>query len=222
MSTFAPEARNIRLSSHEKNFTLFQAAAIILVFATVFVAAGYLVGRTFFWKSNAETRVDQQLAFFKAKVETAPKVPENRVNLGYTYYLKGEYTQALQHFQVALSIDPKFADAHYDMGLVYKEQKKHDEALESFSKAAKLAPRDYKNFMQMGVIYNLQGNYQSAITALNRANQEKPGSADVIYQIGISAEKTGDKAGARELYQTALNYDPNYQEAKDALAKLGK
>ncbi len=220
MSTLASEGNRIHIAPSEKTFTLLQAIAVILVSATVFVAAGFLVGKAFFWKTIEDTRIEQQLAFFKSKVEAEPKVAENRVNLGYTYYLKGEYDQALQHLKIAVTIDPKYADAYYNIGLVYKEQKRYDEALESFSKAAKLAPRDYKHFLQMGVIYNMQGNYQSAITALNRANQEKPGSADVIYQIGIAAEKTGDKAGARELYQTALNYDPNYKEARDALARL--
>lgn len=221
MSTLAPNVQKIHIPSHEKRFTLIQAIAVILVSAMVFVGAGFAVGKAFFWKTLEDTRLDQQLAFYKAKVEAQPKVAESRVNLGYTYYLKGEYKEALQHLKIATEIDPKYADAFYDMGLVYREQKSHDEALESFGKAAKLAPRDYKNFLQMGIVYNAQGKYKDAITALNRANQEKPGSADVIYQIGVAAEKTGDKDGARELYTTAVNYDPNYKEAKDALAKLG-
>lgn len=221
MSTLTPNVQKMHIPSHEKSFTLIQAIAVILISALVFVGSGYVVGKKFFWKTVQDTRIDQQLAYYKAKVEAQPKVAEDRVNLGYTYYLKGEYKEALQHLKIATEIDPKYADAFYNTGLVYKEQKSYDEALESFSKAAKLAPRDYKHFMQMGVIYNAQGNYKAAITALNRANGEKPGSADVIYQIGIAAEKTGDKDGARELYTTAVNYDPNYKEAKDALARLG-
>lgn len=220
MSTLAPQARNFQVSSQERHFTLLQAIAVILLAAAVFIAAGVLVGKTFFWKSIEDTRVAQQLAFYQAKVDAEPKVPENRVNLGYTYYLTGKYDEALKQFQIAADIDPKYAGAHYNMGTVYQEQKKYDEALESFSKAAKLAPRDYKNFLMMGVVYNIQGNYKSAITALNRANAENPGSADVIYQIGVSAEKTGDKDGAKELYKTALQFDPKYQDAKDALARL--
>lgn len=220
MSTLAPDARKIKIDSTDRTFTLFQALAIILVSVTVFLASGLLLGKVFFWKTIEDTRVEQQFAYFKSKVDAEPKVAENRVNLGYTYYLKGEYDKALQQFQVALSIDPKFADANYNAGLVYKEQKRYDEALEVFAKAAKLAPRDYKHYLMMGVIYNEQGNHKSAITALNRANAEKPGSSDVIYQIGMAAEKTGDKEGARQLYQTALNYDPNYKEAKEALARL--
>jgi len=221
MSTATPNVEKIHVPSHEKTFTLLQAIAVILVSAMVFVGTGFVVGKAFFWKTLEDTRLDQQLAFFKAKVEAEPKIAESRVNLGYTYYLKGEYKQALQHLKIATQIDPKYADAFYNIGLVYREQKSYDEALESFSKAAKLAPRDYKHFLQMGVIYNAQGKHKDAITALNRANEEKPGSADVIYQIGVAAEKTGDKDGARELYTTAVNYDPNYKEAKEALARLG-
>lgn len=221
MSTTASDMRKVYIPSHEKTFTVLQAIAIILISATVFVGAGMAVGKLFFWKTLEETRIDQQLAYFKAQVEAQPKNPESRVNLGYTYYLIGEYDDALRHLKLAVEIDPKFADAHYDIGLVYKDQKKYDEALEAFGKAAKLAPRDYKHFLQMGIVYNMQGKYNNAITALNRANQEKPGSADVIYEIGVAAEKSGDKDGARELYNTALAFDPNYKEAKEALARVG-
>lgn len=220
MSTLATNARKIKIPSHERTFTLFQAIAVIVISALVFAGSGYVVGKKFFWKSVNDTRIEQQLAFYKAKVESNPRVPEDRVNLGYTYYLKGQNEEALQQFKVAITLDPKFADAYYDMGVVYKDQKKYDDALEAFSKGAKLAPRDYKNFLQMGVIYNLQGKYKDAITALNRANSERPGSSDVIYQIGISAEKTGDIDGARQLYQQAVNFDPNYKEAKEALARV--
>lgn len=220
MSTIAQDTRKAGLPSGDKNFTLLQAIAIILVSAIVFSAAGILVGKTFFWKNFEDTRIEQQFAFYKAKVEAEPKDPESRVNLGYTYFLKGNNDEALQQFKIAADLDPKYAGAFYNKGLVYNKEKKYDDALEAFSQAAKLAPRDYKNFLMMGVIYNQQENYKDAITALNRANEENPGSSDVIYQIGIAAEKTGDIEGAKELYQQALDYDPKYQDAKDALARL--
>ena len=220
MSTMAQDAGKVRIPSHEKSFTLFQAILVVLISAAIFVGAGMTVGKMFFWKSVEDSRIDQQLAFYKTKVEAEPRSPEERVNLGYTYYLKGDDKSALQHLKVAVQIDPKFADAYYDLGLVYEDQTKYDDALESFANAAKLAPRDYKHFLQMGIIYNMQGKYQDAITALNRANEEKPGSSDVIYEIGVAAEKTGDKKGAKELYNTALSYDPNYKEAKEALARV--
>lgn len=215
MSTLAPNVH-----SEERNFTILQAIAIILLAAAVFAGVGVLVGKTFFWKSVNDTRIDQQLSFYQAKVDAEPKVPQNRVNLGYTYFLKGKNEDALRQFKIAADIDPQYAAAYYNMGTVYQEEKKYDEALEAFSKAAKLAPRDYKNFLMLGVVYNAQGNHKDAITALNRANAENPGSSDVIYQIGIAAEKTGDKEGAKELYKTALQFDPKYQDAKDALARL--
>lgn len=220
MSTLVPDAR-MKIPSREKTFTLFQAVALVVISAIVFTGAGYLIGKTFFWKTLTETRVDQQLKYYEATVQTNPKDAQARVNLGYTYYLKEKYDEALQQFKVAETIDPKFAAPFYNEGLVYKAQKQYEQAIGAFSKASKLAPRDYKNYLQIGVIYNLQGKYKDAITALNRANQEKPGSSDIIYEIGVSAEKSGDKEGAKGMYQQALNFDPNYQDAKDALARLG-
>ncbi len=220
MSTLAPDAR-MKIPSSEKTFSLLQAIALVLISALMFTGAGYLIGKTFFWKTLTETRIDQQLKYYEATVQANPKDPQARVNLGYTQLLKGQYDDALQQLKVAETIDPKFEAPIYNEGLVYKAQKQYDQALGAFTRAAKVAPRDYKNYLQMGVIYNIQGKYKDAVAALNKANQNEPGSADIIYQIGVSAEKTGDKAGAQEMYQQAINFDPNYQDAKDALARLG-
>jgi tetratricopeptide (TPR) repeat protein len=220
MSTAAPETNEIVINNGEKSFTLFQAITLVVVSTVVFFALGSLVGRAFFWKSTQEIRIDQQLGFYKAKVEAEPKSPENRVILGYTYILKGEYEEALKHLQVAVAINPRYAAAYHNMGLAYKAQKNYDKALEAFAKALKISPRDYKSLMQTGIINNEKGNYKAAAAALQKAYKEKPGSSDIIYQIGISAEKLGNKARAIELYKDALRYDPNYLEAKNALARL--
>lgn len=220
MSTLAPNAQ-MKIPSSEKSFTLLQAIALILVSALVFTGAGYLIGKTFFWKSLTETRIDQQLKYYEATVQANPKDSQARVNYGYTLLLKERYDDALQQLKVAETIDPKFEAPVYNEGLVYKGQKQYDQAIGAFTRAAKLAPRDYKNYLQMGVIYNLQGKYKDAVASLNKANQNEPGSSDIIYQIGFAAEKTGDKEGAKQMYQQALNFDPNYKDAKDALARLG-
>lgn len=220
MSSIAPGAQNGPVVT-EKTFSLLQALAIVLLAVTVFAASGILIGKKFFWhESLDEARIDEQLAYYEAKVKAEPKVPENRVNLGYTYFLKEKYDEAIRQFQTAVELDPKYYQAYYNMGLVYEEQKRWDDALEMFTKAAKLAPRDYKNFLQMGIIYTEMGKYQDAFKALNAANNEQPGSADILYYIGVAAEKSGDKKGAADMYKEALRFDPNYKEAKDALDKL--
>ncbi|ADG82695.1 tetratricopeptide repeat protein [Thermincola potens] len=218
MSSVAP-AQGFQQPS-EKTFTLFQAIAIVLLAATVFIAAGFLIGKNFFWNNLDQDRINQQLAYFEAKVEAEPRVPENRVNLGYTYYLKKDYDMALKQFQIAVNLDPKYADAYYNMGLVYKDMKRYDDALEALAKSTKLAPLDYKNFMMMGIVYTDMGKYDEAFKALNKANQNRPGSADVLYYIGVAAEKSGDKEGAASMYKEALNYDPNFKDAQEALNRL--
>jgi tetratricopeptide (TPR) repeat protein len=223
MSTTIPtaeESKGLVISGGEKSFTLFQAITLVVVSTLVFFALGSLVGKAFFWKSTTEVRIEQQIAYFKAKAEAEPKNPDNRVKLAYTYILQKDYNEALKNLQVALAINPKHKGAYYNMGLAYQGQKNFDKALESFNKALKLSPRDYQSLYQMGVIYNEKGNYKAAAEALQKAYKEKRGSADIIYQIAVSTEKMGNKQRAITLYKEALKYDPNYEEAKSALASL--
>lgn len=220
MSSLAPGAQNAPYPT-EKTFSLLQALAVILLAATVFAASGILIGKNFFWFEKLDqARVNEQLAYYEAKVKAEPKVPENRVNYGYTLFLKSKNDEALKQFEMAAQLDPKYYQAYYNMGLVYEDEKRWDDALEMYAKAAKLAPRDYKNFMKMGIVYTELGKYQDAFKALNAANKEEPGNADVLYYIGVAAEKNGDKKGAADMYKEALRFDPNYKDAKDALDKL--
>jgi tetratricopeptide (TPR) repeat protein len=63
-------------------------------------------------------RVDGQLEYLKQKAQAEPTDPKTRVELGYTYYLKGQNDQAIQELNQAVLLDPKYFDAYYNLGLV--------------------------------------------------------------------------------------------------------
>ena len=133
----------VKINQPGKTYTLFQAIALVLAMILLFVGIGVGLGKAFFWKSFEEVRIEQQLAYYKQQVQSKPKVPDNRVKLGHTYFLNGQYDEALQEFQAALAFDPKYAAVYYNMALVYKEQKQYDQAIQALTKASKLAPRDF-------------------------------------------------------------------------------
>lgn len=69
-------------------------------------------------------------------------------------------------------------------------------------------------------LYDL-GKYNEALNVLTRAVTLQNNFDEGYYWMGKCFEKMQRTAEAIESYNTALRYDPNFIEAKDALAKMG-
>jgi len=211
-----------RKKTKNDSFTRLQSVLLILLTLVISVGGWYWVGITYFWNGLDTKRVDAQLTYLQQQVQAKPQDPKTRVELGYTYFLKGKDDQAIQELNQAVLLDPKDFDAYYNLGLVMQKEKRNDEALKNFQKAVDLSPKDYKAQMQKGVTYRNMGMYKEAIAALQVADKLLPGSADIIYETGRVAEAQGDKAAATDMYKQALSYDPLFKEAATALARVQK
>lgn len=212
----------IERKEKQDGFTLLQAVTLVLLTFVVSVVGWYAAGKYFFWSDLDMQRVQQQLEYLQKKVQAEPKNLENRVALGYTYYLKGENEKAVKELNQVLEIDKNYYNAHYNLGLVYLDEGKLDDALDEFQKCVEISPRDHKGYLNKGITYRKMGMYKEALESLEKANKLAPGSANIIYEIGMVAEAKGDKKTAAGIYKEALSYDPLYKEAAKALKRVQK
>lgn len=203
-----------------KTFTILQSILLLILSLAITSGGGIALGNYYFWNDIDMKRVNEQLEFYKERVRIDPSNLENRIILGYTHYLKGDNKDAIREFLYVLGQDENYYDAHYNLGLVYLDEKRYNEALTSFNKTVQIAPKDFKGHVQMGIAYRNLGMYEEAIKALNSANQISRGNADIIYQIGVVAEAMGDYQNAADIYKDALEYDPLYKDAAEALERL--
>lgn len=217
-----PANRKISHKSKNEYFTFLQASLLILLTLVISAGGWYAAGKYYFWTGLDMRRINQQLEYLQKKVQAEPKNLENRVGLGYTYFLKGDNRQAIKELKQVIEMDKNYYDAYYNLGLVYGNEERLDEALEIFQKAVELAPRDYKAHLQKGIVYRKMKMYKEAIDSLAVANKLVPRNADIIYQIGMVAEAKGDQQTAIGIYKDALSYDPLYREAAEALQRLQK
>lgn len=203
-----------------KTFTILQSILLLFLSFAITSGGGYALGHYYFWNEIDMKRVNQQLEFYKEKVKIDPANLENRIILGYTYFLKGQNKDAIKEFMFVLDQDDSYYDAYYNLGLVYLSEKRYYEALSNFNKTVEIAPRDFKGHVQMGITYRHLGMYEEALQALYKANDLTPTNSDIIYQIGLVAEAKGEYELAVEIFKDALQYDPLYQEAVEALDRL--
>jgi tetratricopeptide (TPR) repeat protein len=206
----------------KKPKTFKKRTSFLLLFLTlvISVGSGYALGHFYFWNDIDIKRVNEQLTYYKEEVRKDPANLENRIVLGYTYYLKGDHEKAIKEFDYVLEQDKNYYDAHYNLGLVFLKEERYSEALIEFEKTVNIAPRDYKGHVQMGITYRELEEYDNAMKSLETANKLAPTNSDIIYQIGMVAEAKGEYQDAIDIYKDALAYDPLFEDAVDALDRL--
>ena len=112
------------------------------------------------------------------------------------------------------------ATEHFRLGVEAFKAGDCDTAIEELETATQLDHQDHKAFCYLGAAYSGKGRYNAAIGAFKAAEQMSPGTASIHYNIAQAYEAAGVLAEAEYEYAKALEIDPNYVKARDALAKL--
>jgi Tfp pilus assembly protein PilF len=204
---------------NKDRFKWWQSLLILVVTLAICLSAGYYVSAKYLWNKN-DDEIVKQIEYNRALVEQKPNDPSLRVQLGYSYFLKGDDDKAIKEFQTAKSLDKEFYAAYLNLAIVYDKQKRTDDALQMATKAAKLAPQDYKCLLLKARSYRKLKMYDKATEALEQANRFKPGNTDVIYETGLVAEAQGKLKDAEDIYKESLSYDPTFKPALEALERL--
>ena len=93
-------------------------------------------------------------------------------------------------------------------------------ALEHLHRAVWENPRDAHAYGYLGVAYGALRRHQEAVSALTRAVDLAPTSVRLAYNLGHALEEAGRPDDARLAYRRALELDPGYKRAIDALERL--
>jgi tetratricopeptide (TPR) repeat protein len=132
----------------------------------------------------------------------------------------GRHADAVARAQRGLEVDPQSFYGFYTLGVVHQRAQHWKEAFAAFGRAVELNARDPR------ARANLAGAAMR-IDALEVARAQFEAMIDLQYQVapahynlGVIAQRRGDRAEARRRYQLALKTDPAFKPARDALARL--
>ena len=203
-----------------KTLSIWIFIPVVLVYVGMLALSGWYVGEKYFWSNADMARLEQEVAQYEQMVKDKPKNLEYKTTLGYKYYLVGRHEDAIVVLQSALDIDKNYFPAYLNLGYVYFDLEDYNAALKNFDKCTKLAPTDYIGWMNVGVTSYKLGNIKKSYETLNKAMTLNRGSADIHYHLGVASELNKEKDLAIEQYEEALTYDPNYEDAKEALKRL--
>ncbi|MHC0037856.1 tetratricopeptide repeat protein [Pseudoneobacillus sp. C159] len=196
-------------------------ATLILLFTLGFsLSVGYFISDKYLWDNKDTAQLEKRLEHYKQQVDLKPNDPELRVQLGYAFFLKDKFNDAIEQYKTAISLDKNFYPSYLNLAIVYDKQNKPQDSLEMASKAAKLAPRDYKGHLLKGIAYRKLKMYDKANESLQEALNFMSTNTDIIYEIGQVAQAQGKVKEAEQIYKEALSFDPLYRPALDALDLL--
>ncbi len=133
------------------------------------------------------------------------------------------YDPAIGDFNRALEIDPNNPLVYFNRGQVYIQKGEYDLAIADLTKSISFGgttAEDYYALDYRALAYIRKNDLTAALADLNQAlalNAQHPYG---YYLRGVIYKSRGNTAAARADFQAALTINPNYQLAKDELAKL--
>ena len=113
-------------------------------------------------------------------------------------------------------------DEHFKLGCEAFKSGDYDKAIEELETATHLDHENHKAFNYLGAAYAAKDRYNAAIGAFKTAEQIAPGVASIHYNIAQAYEASGILNEAEYEYERALEIDPDYAKAQQALASVKK
>ena len=218
-----PESENnerSKIQEKRKSFTRLQASLLLIGTLIVSLVAGYLICDKYIWPNKDEQRMIEQIDYYKGLADKKPNNADYRVNLGYSYFIKGDTDNAIKELQVATNLDNKNFGAYFNLGLVYNSNKRYNDAVRMAQKAEALGPKNFQAHLLSGMVYRNLKEYDKALKSLQEALKLMPTNTDIITEIGRVKEDQGNSKEAEKLYKEALSYDPLYKPASQGLDRV--
>jgi len=146
--------------------------------------------------------------------------PQNLTRKGESFYINGNYEEALKCFQKSLELDGKNLSALKYQGMILQIQDNHSQAIESFEKALNIVEDDPETLYYLAVSHYHSGDYQESKKIADKLIKIRGDWDDAWCILAMSREVMSDEDGAIEAYNKALEINPLNQEASDRLNNL--
>ncbi len=141
------------------------------------------------------------VAPFEKAYELNPD-PKLLFHLGRCAQKSKQYDKSIAAYEEALLDDPGYVKARYNLSLTYMDAKKYEEAVDSFKKLIELAGDSYRAYYSLGLSYYYLGLHDEALEAYDMALEQKE-TVNVLNNIGLVYDATGDKKTAQRYYKDA-------------------
>jgi tetratricopeptide (TPR) repeat protein len=145
---------------------------------------------------------------------------QNRFNLGLVFLMVGQYERAVEQLASAVELMPSSASAHYNLGLAYERMGRKESALHHYREVVGLDRRHANAHAGLARIYDEQGLDDEAEREYRLSVKWGGDRPILLYNLGAFYYRRGDLEAARTHWQRALEIEPSFTPASEALKKI--
>jgi len=187
--------------------------ALTVVFL-VWLYGSVTVARNMDWRN--------EVSFFNSTLKYHPNNARLYLNLGNTYYEKGEVDKAIEQYLKSIKINKDYAVAYGNIGSAYLNKNDIDNA-EKYLKIGIQLKDDYPiAHYNLGIIYFKKGVNDEALKELNTATRQLPQLYQAWNMMGRVYLKIGQPDAAKKAFQKSLEILPSQDNIREIINKLDK
>ncbi len=166
----------------------------------------------------AQRRFDPALGEYDVASQLNPSLSTPHFEAAKVLSSKGAPAEAAARVRRGLELEPQSYYGHYTLGVIHQRAGQWAEAADAFTRAIALNDRDpraHANLagaaMRLGDLDLARGQYERMIALGYQV-------APAQFNLGVIAARRGDRAEAERRYRLAIEADPKFKPAIDALA----
>ncbi|MBA3648668.1 MAG: tetratricopeptide repeat protein [Chitinophagales bacterium] len=152
---------------------------------------------------------NKRLQITKTIADSFPDAPRAQVDLGFTYFVGNDATNARECFQKAVNLDSNSVSGYSALSnsYLFLDPKDFKKAEMYALKAVLIAPSSPGAKIALGDCYRAQNDLQKARDAYSKAVSLDPGSPEAYYKMGHANTFMGNYDEARQNYMDGGNHD---------------
>jgi tetratricopeptide (TPR) repeat protein len=168
-----------------------------------------------------QRRLDEARSEFEGIVKRDPRAVGPRTMVGIILESQGKRAEAKKWYEATVTDLPNAALASNNLAFMYAEEGTNlDKALTLASNAKRGLPDSPQVSDTLGWVYYKKDLPSLAVGPLEESAQKLPDNPDVLYHLGMTYAKLGDKAKSRTALERALTINPKFGGAAAARQTL--
>ena len=168
-----------------------------------------------------QRRLDDARTEFEGIVKRDPRAVGPRTMVGILLEAQGKRDEARRWYEATVAEVPVAPIASNNLAFIYAEQGTNlDVALQLASAAKKALPDNPEITDTLGWVHYKKGLWPVAAGYLEESAKHRPNNADILYHLGMTYAKLGDKAKSRDALERALKLNPQLSGAAEARQTL--
>lgn len=165
-------------------------------------------------------RPGEAVEHFRRASELQPDDASHRINLGNALRESGNNAAAIDALESAVARGAGGPELDFNLGLAYLQANRMAEAADRLDSAVKAMPGSLQPNLYFARALSELGQREAALRVIAGIPVAALADADLLNQLGIVLNQSGDSARAEDAMKRALALDPGLREATQNLAAM--